>query len=95
MALIVGMASAAWVAVKTVDAAVKTSNAFYATYAGSSIIGDRLGIWELIAVLAWLIWSLTLTILSFVTASDLFDQTEARVLAAATEGTYGSGVTQV
>lgn len=95
MALIVGMASAAWVAVKTVDAAVQISGAFYFTYAGSSIIGDRLGLWELIAVLAWLVWSLVLTILSFVTASNLFDQTEARVLAAQTEGTYGTGVTQI
>lgn len=95
MALIVGMASAGWVAVKTVDAAVKTSGAFYAIYAGNSIIGDRLGIWELIAVLAWLMWSLVLTILSFVTASDLFDQTEARVKAVYEEGTYGTAVTQV
>lgn len=95
MALIVSMVSSAYVAVKTVDAAVKTSGAFYSIYAGSSIIGDRLGIWELIAVLAYLMWSLVVTILAFVTASDLFDQTEARSLAVYTEGTYGTAVTQV
>merc|ERR1711934_60992 len=46
MALIVSLVSSAYVAVKTVDAAIKFSGAFYAIYAGSSTIGNNLGAWE-------------------------------------------------
>jgi len=90
--LIISLISAAYVATKTIDATVSFTNTFYAVYSGSSTFGDLLGLWELLFILLWLSWSLVVTILAFITASTLYDELEARSVAAATEGLYGQAV---
>lgn len=92
---LVSLASAAYVAVHTVDASVLSSKGFAAVYRYSSTYGNLLGVWELIFVSLWLLWSLTVTITAFYTGADIFDRTQAREFAAYTEGTYGQGVNPI
>lgn len=82
IALIVAMSSAAYVATKSIDAAVSTSNAFAAVYRNSTDLGNLLGLWELLIITLFLAWSLTVTIMGFITAADIHDLTTAREVAA-------------
>lgn len=68
-ALIMNLAGAGYVIVKTVDAGVSAANAFYATYGGQSTFGNRLYLYEVIFIILNEMWSLVVTILGLYTAS--------------------------
>jgi len=94
-ALIIMIASSAFVAVKTTAAAVNFSLGFYFQYAGASLEGDFMYLWELIFVSAWLLWSATVTIGAYYEASQIIDQLQLRELAVYKDGTMGTAVTPV
>lgn len=91
MNLITCLASSAYVAVKTIDAAIDLdlAGSIYSKYASFSDDGDLLGVWEIIFVIMFLSWSLIVTGLSYFTAVDVINYTGARELAVYTEGTLG------
>lgn len=94
-ALIIMIASSAFVAVKTTAAAVNFSLGFYFQYAGASLEGDLMYLWELIFVSAWLLWSATVTVGAYYEASQIIDQLTLREMAVYKDGTMGTAVTPV
>lgn len=62
------LCSAAYVVVKTVDAAYDTLGYAF-VYRGASITGNNLGLYELLAILLFITWALVLVIVSLVGAS--------------------------
>lgn len=94
MSLVMSFISAAYVVVKTVDAGVSYTAPFiegYAyTYRGGSVSwGDNLGLFELIALLLFSLWSLVMTIVALFGADSVWEQLEARVVGVKTEGQGG------
>lgn len=94
-ALIIIIASSAFVAVKTTAAAVNFSLGYYFQYAGASREGDLMYAWELIFVSAWLLWSLAVTVGGYYEAAQIIDTLGARELGVHTDGTMGTAVTPV
>merc|ERR1719498_474438 len=62
IALIASQLAAAYAGVKSIEASVSFSKGFYYTYAGASMGGDYLGLWELLAVVLFLTWALSISI---------------------------------
>lgn len=87
--LMTSLVTAANVAVKTVDASVSFVDGFAYIYRNSSTLGNLLGAWELFFVMAFLVWSLGVTYMSFEVVSGLADILNARELAAYTDGQFG------
>lgn len=88
------LVSAAYVATKTVEAAINWTNAAIVEYAhkyrgGSTAWGNNLGIFELVGILLFSGWSLALTILAIMGADQLWSMVEAREKGAKTEGKFG------
>lgn len=94
-ALIIMIASSAFVAVKTTAAAVSFKKGFYYQYAGASLEGDLMYLWELIFVSAWLLWSTGVTVGAFYEAAAIIDTVTARETAVHTDGTMGTAITAV
>jgi hypothetical protein len=90
--LIIGIASAAFVAVKTTSAAVNFSMGFYFQYHGAGAEGDIMYAWELIFVSLWLLWSASLTIGMYYEAAQIIDAVSAREKGVLTDGTFGSAM---
>lgn len=95
ISLIVGLCSAAYVAVKTVDATVSFSEGFAFNYRNYTWLGNMLGAWELLAFAMFMGWSLIVTLASFRFSSYVFDLTHAREMAAKTDGKFGAPATMV
>lgn len=72
-ALIIGISSAAYVAVKTVSAAINFTMGFYYQYAGQSLEGDLMYAWELGFISLWLGWSLFVTTGAYYMAAQVYD----------------------
>ena len=72
--LFTSLVTAAYVALCTVDASVSFSTGFAHIYRNSTTLGNLLGLWELIFVLAFLTWSLVVTYMSFEHASHVVDE---------------------
>merc|ERR1712070_1051594 len=60
-----------------IEAAVHFDKGFYYTYAGASQTGDYLGLWELLAVILFLTWSLAISIVGYVEGALLWQRYEA------------------
>ena len=95
MTLIMSLASSAYVAVKTIDASVSMTKGYYNVYGGWSEDGNLIGAWELGFVILWLLWSLVVTLLAYVTAADVIDYTMERAKAVYEDGTLGTVATPV
>jgi len=100
MALVMCFVSAAYVVINTVRAGVSYTAPFIEGYAavyrgGSVAWGDNLGLFELIALLAFSSWSLLLTLAGLYTAGDLWSKMEARVIGVKTEGAGGVALDDV
>jgi hypothetical protein len=93
--LITSLVTAAYVALCTIDASVSFSTGFARLYRNSTMLGNGLGLWELIFVLAFLTWSLGVTYMSFMHASHVVDQLNEREYAVYNEGTFGHVVDPV
>merc|ERR1712010_15484 len=76
IALVASQLAAAYAGVKSVEAAVSFTNGFYYTYSGASQIGDYLGLWELLAVILFLTWSLGISIAGYVEGALLWERYE-------------------
>lgn len=92
--LVMSFVAAAYVIVKTVDAGVSYTGLFVEGYAaeyrgGSTSWGDNLGLFELIAIILFSLWSLIMTITSLFAASEVWEKMEARVIGVTTEGSGG------
>jgi hypothetical protein len=83
--MIVSFASAAFVVVKTVDAAIHTSIGFYHNYADYSTVGNLMYLYEIILIMAFLFWSFLTTILAILSGSNLWSLTDARLAEAAAD----------
>ena len=68
MALMMSQLAAAYAAVCTINASIHTNSGFFYKWRGGSAIGDFMGIWELIAVLSFLLWSLVISVVGYVEA---------------------------
>merc|ERR1711898_56398 len=49
---------------------------FYYTYSGASNTGDLLGLWELLAVILFLTWSLAISVVGYVEGALLWERYE-------------------
>jgi hypothetical protein len=73
VAIVLSQLAAAYAAVKTVDAGVKTTDrSFYYQYAHGSGIGNFLGLYELLAILFFLTWTLAICLVGYVEADLLW-----------------------
>merc|ERR1719240_827470 len=77
IALVASQLAAAYAGVKAIEAAVRFDKAFYYTYAGYSSTGNLLGLWELLAVVLFLTWSLGISIAGYVEGALLWERYEA------------------
>ena len=77
IALIASQLAAAYAGVKSIEAAVSFEKGFYYEYAGASQLGDYLGLWELLAVILFLTWSLGISIVGYVEGALLWQRYEA------------------
>merc|ERR1719313_319374 len=77
IALVASQLAAAYAGVKAIEAAVRFDKAFYYNYAGYSSTGNLLGLWELLAVVLFLTWSLGISIAGYVEGALLWERYEA------------------
>merc|ERR550514_1799333 len=84
IALIASQLAAAYAGVKSIEAAVSFEKGFYYKYRGGSTIGDYLGLWELLAVILFLTWSLAISIVGYVEGALLWERYEAMEAAGTT-----------
>lgn len=87
MLVMIYVASANMV-VSVVDTAVSSVNAFYANYAGASVLGNRLALVELFFAIAFMFWALVQTTYGTYYATTVWDKLEAR-MAEAKAGSVG------
>merc|ERR1712167_492531 len=76
IALVASQLAAAYAGVKSIEAAVSFEKGFYYKYRGGSAIGDYLGLWELLAVILFLTWSLAISIVGYVEGALLWERYE-------------------
>ena len=77
IALVASQLAAAYAGVKAIEAAVSFDTGFYYTYAGYSSTGDLLGLWELLAVVLFLTWSLGISVAGYIEGALLWERYEA------------------
>merc|ERR1719240_1341252 len=77
IALIASQLAAAYAGVKSIEAAVHFDKGFYYTYSGYSSTGNLLGLWELLAVVLFLTWSLAISVVGYVEGALLWERYEA------------------
>lgn len=77
IALCASQLAAAYAGVKAIEAAVHFDKGFYYVYAGASDIGDLMGLWELLAVILFLTWSLGISVMGYVEGAMLWERYEA------------------
>lgn len=83
------LATSAYVAVQTINAAVNFTKGYYKTYAKyRGGWGDLIYLWEILVVGLWELWALVIIILSFLTADTIVKKTGARMKEAA-DGSIG------
>ena len=100
MSLIMTFISAAYVVTKTVDAGVKYTGAFISAYAatylnGVNAWGDNLGLFELIALLMFCMWSMMMSFAGLYTSYDLWGKMDARTIGVKNEGSGGVALDDV
>jgi hypothetical protein len=76
IALVLSQLAAAYAAVKTIDASVHTNTGFFYLMRGGSSAGDFMGLYELLATLAFLTWSLVISVVGYVEAAMLWQKYE-------------------
>merc|ERR1719502_2122406 len=84
IALVASQLAAAYAGVKSIEAAVSFSKGFYYQYSGASMGGDYLGLWELLAVMLFLTWALSISIVGYVEGALLWDRYETMEAAGTT-----------
>lgn len=94
MALTMCFVSAAYVIVKTVDAGINWTHASIVEYAhvyrnGANAWAWNLGLYELLGIFLFSLWSLVLTMVSLYGAGHVWTMVEERKIGAETEGTFG------
>ena len=77
IALVASQLAAAYAGVKSIEAAVEFSKGFYYNYAGYSSTGNLLGLWELLAVVLFLTWSLAISVAGYIEGALLWERYEA------------------
>merc|ERR1712178_585813 len=77
IALVASQLAAAYAGVKAIEAAVSFTNGFYYTYAGYSNPGNLLGLWERLAVVLFLTWSLGISVAGYIEGALLWERYEA------------------
>lgn len=83
--MLITLATAGFVAFKTVDAAIHLDIAFYHQFANYSSFTDNLFVYEVVCIAAFLLWSLLVTIMSIYTGSELWTLADARLAEAKAE----------
>lgn len=76
IALVASQLAAAYAGVHSIEASVEFANGFYYNYRGGSDTGDYLGLWELLAVILFLTWSLAISIVGYVEGALLWERYE-------------------
>ena len=84
IALVASQLAAAYAGTKSIQAAVNLDKGFYFTYSGASTVGDYLGLWELLAVMLFLTWSLAISVVGYVEGALLWDRYETMEAAGTT-----------
>lgn len=69
--------------VKTVDAAVSFLIGYYHVFGNASSIGNYLGVYEVVVVIAFELWALLVIVLALDVAGDFWDWTDSRLAEAA------------
>lgn len=100
LALTMNFYSASRVVTKAIDAGVSFLAPFNEGYAAEyrdrlNSWVDNLGLFELIALACYFMWSLAMTLVGLYTASDLWTKMEARVVGVKTEGQGGVALDDV
>lgn len=101
MALVMNFVSAAYVITKTIDAAATFGDEIVEGYAATYRDGTdsmwpySIGAIELVALLMFSMWSLMMTMIGLMTASDLWTKMDARVVGVKTEGQGGVALDDV
>ena len=90
--LFMSLCTAAYLAVKTVDAAVAFTEGFAYIYRSDSALGNALGFWEAVFTTGFLMWSLGITWHAFHISEQILDTVQAREYAVYHEGTFGHAV---
>merc|ERR1711988_332965 len=76
IALVASQLAAAYAGVKSIEASVHFLTGFYYTYSGKSANGDLLGLWELLAVVLFLTWSLGISVVGYIEGALLWERYE-------------------
>merc|ERR1711998_89628 len=76
IALVASQLAAAYAGVKSIEASVHFLTGFYYTYSGYSANGDLLGLWELLAVILFLTWSLGISVVGYIEGALLWERYE-------------------
>jgi len=76
IALVASQLAAAYAGVKSIEASVHFLTGFYYTYSGYSANGDLLGLWELLAVVLFLTWSLGISVVGYIEGALLWERYE-------------------
>merc|ERR1712046_234185 len=77
IALVSSQLAAAYAGVKSIEASVHFLTGFYYVYSGASRNGDLLGLWELLAVVLFLTWSLAISVVGYIEGALLWERYEA------------------
>ena len=84
IALVSSQLAAAYAGVKSIEASVHFLTGFYYKYSGASDTGDLLGLWELLAVVLFLTWSLAISVVGYIEGALLWERYEAMEAAGTT-----------
>merc|ERR1719498_1340875 len=76
IALVCSQLAAAYAGYKSVEAAVHFGTGYFYQYSGASIMGDLLGLWELLSVLLFLTWTLGISVVGYIEGALLWDRYE-------------------
>merc|ERR1711907_797238 len=76
IALVASQLAAAYAGVKSIEASVHFLTGFYYVYSGKSANGDLLGLWELLAVVLFLTWSLGISVVGYIEGALLWERYE-------------------
>jgi hypothetical protein len=77
--LLMSYCSAAYVVVMTVESAISHTKGYYSIYSGHSTIGNYMGLFELLVVIAYLLWSFFTVILATIAGHHLWKMMDERL----------------
>jgi len=88
MALVAAFVGSAYIIIKTVDSGVSMTRGYYAVFAGGSTFANALLTYEIIVIVLWELFALTMSLSGLYDAYNVWNSMDAR-LAEAAKGSIG------